>query len=261
VAGYLALVTRRRQITSLVLLLAGCRAERPSESDVVYDAAGLPDCAATYDEYDVCVALEDWHSRAPEGFADPAWTPWPVRWIGTEGDDYFCADDAADAEAYVLEHAPDDGGTHVVDAADPRWFDVVRYDAAGAGIERARVTRCDFFSYLAAAPPGVEAEVPFAQYAGELASDDDFSSVMREMMAQRASRLTVQVILSWGEAVTESRRLRTCAVHCGDCEDPFGPWRDVTGVLESTDWVLDVASGEVTFTPTEHFETACTVRY
>jgi hypothetical protein len=246
-----------------LLVAAGCFATKPETGPIVYDALGLPDCAATYADQDVCDALKPWRSSTPDGYAEDGWSFQPLRWIGTEVDPPFCADDWAEAEEWMLAYEPDvTDGSHRVDATDTRWTDLLRFDADGFALERQRVLSCTLFSDIEPAPPGTEPVPAFAQYATVPVTDDaDFFPVAREMVAWRQTALTIQVILSWGEATTETRHLRTCGVRCQDCEDPWGPLRSVTGVVETTDWTLDPTTGVVDYDVKAEPEVDCYVRY
>lgn len=242
--------------------LAACRTEIPPPSTVVADAQGLPDCAGTYTPTDVCSALDQWASREVEGFNEEDWNTKPVRWIGSEESPAFCSDDMAEAEAYVEEHDPDpEGGRHTVWGGDPRWTDIRRLDENNAFTGQDRVMRCDFLAELAAAPPGVESVPEFAEYVNDIEPETDFFPVMREMSRWRQTQLTMQIVLSFGEAQTESSHLRVCDVRCGTCEDPFGPVRNVTGIVETQDWVYDPATRKVSFEVAQGEETACETKY
>jgi hypothetical protein len=241
------------------LVALGCRRDVPDPSVLVYDGAGLPDCAASYSNYDICTAIRPWRSSVPEGYAEPTWLTTPVRWIGTEESPSFCTDDAAEAEAWVLAYEPlVDGGTVTTNASNPNWFDVIRFDAEHVALERQRIVRCDFLSALDVTPPGLDPVPDYATYAAPPVADEDFFPVMREIAKWRQTNLTFQSILSWGEVRTETLHLRTCNVRCGVCEDPTGGrLRDVTGVLEQGDWTADPVTGAVAFEPTAILEVDC----
>lgn len=247
-----------RFVPALILVL-GCRAPRAEQDAVVFDALGLPDCAATWDSVGVCAAIKPWASSVPDGF-DPGWKYQPVRWVGAEADPYFCTEDAAEAEAFAVAHEPDsEGGSHRLDLADPRWFDVIRFDAEGTSVARHRVLRCTFLYALGEAPPGLVSNADLARYGTLPVEDEDqFYPVFREMLMRRDEVLPVQVVLAWGEVQTESLHLRTCNVRCGDCEDGSGGrTREVTGVLERLDVELNPVTGVVSYTATPELEAAC----
>ncbi|MDP2307925.1 MAG: hypothetical protein Q8P18_18005 [Pseudomonadota bacterium] len=242
--------------------LSGCRAPMPDAGVAVYDALGLPDCAASYTGYDVCTTIRYWDSTVPEGYDEPTWLRTPVRWIGTEVQPAFCSDDAVAAEAWVLAYEPDTDGSHVRSAADARWTDIIRLDAAGLPVERQRILRCDFMAEQSATPPGLQPVQEYARYATVPVVGEDFFPVMREIAKWRQVPLQFQTLLSWGEVETETLHLRTCGVRCGTCEDTTGGrLRAVTGVLERVDWVLDPVSGEVSFTPEAILEVDCYAGY
>ena len=73
--------------------------------------------------------------------------------------------------------------------------------------------------------------------------------------------MTVQVVLAHGEVSTEAHRLGVCSVRCGDCEDPWGPYRNITGVLERQDFTLDSAGAEVDYTVEPLLELDCIAKF
>lgn len=254
-------VTRLRAALPLLATLAtGCRVEHQTIGDVVLDGEGLPDCGASYVPADTCSALKPWTSSVPDGYADDASSIKPVKWVGTEVQPAFCSDDAAEAEAWVLEQHPDeDGGSHLANTSDARWTDILRYDADGAYLERHRIMRCDFMAGQASTPPTVDSVAEFARYAGTPDPALDFFPVAREMSRWRETPLGIQVILSYGESHTEAWHLRACSVRCGDCEDDYGSVRAVTGILEVQDWVYDETSQVVSFELTDLGEADCQI--
>lgn len=249
--------------TPLLLLggLLACRAEHETTGDAILDGQGLPDCEASYTEADTCPALKGWRSSAPDEFTADATSAYPIRWIGTEVQPAFCADDADEAEAWVMEMSPDvDGSTHTVRKADPRWTDIGRWDADGAFIQYDRVMHCDFVAEQALTPPTTTNIERLLVYAGTPDADEDFFPVMREMSRWRETPLTIQAVLSYGEAHTESYRLRVCDVRCGECDDPYGNVRNVTGVVEQQDWVYDPTSNAVSFEVKSLYEGECQIK-
>lgn len=251
-----------RSAIALACVVLGCRAPEPEAGVAVYDALGLPDCAASYTGYDLCTAIRYWRSAVPEGFEEPTWLRTPVRWIGTEEQPAFCSDDAAEAEAWVLAREPDTDGTHAANTADPRWTDILRFDAAGAPVERQRILRCDFMAEMGTTPPGLSPVEEYGRYTTLPVADEDYFPVVREIAKWRQVPLQFQAILSWGEVETETVHLRTCGVRCGTCEDTTGGrMKAVTGVLERVDWVLDPATGVVSFTPEALLEVDCYATY
>lgn len=244
----------------LVVALLACRAARPPETDVVLDGEGLPDCAASYDEIDLCAAMARLTSSEVEGFDDDLTSHYPIRWIGTEEQPAFCSDDADEAEAWVLERSPDpEGGTHTVDELDARWTDIHRWDAENAYIGPDRIMRCDFLSEQTATPPGLDPVPVFGKYAADVDIDADFFPVVREFARWRQTLVTVQVILSYGEVHTESAHLGLCAVRCGFCDDPSGV-ANITAVLERQDWRLGKDGRTLSFDVEPHLEAECQIR-
>lgn len=248
-------------MTRFVLaLLAGCRSSPEPAPELVFDDLGLPECGASYDDVSVCTALRPWRSEYPDEFEGERWTNLAVRWIGAEVDPYYCTEDAGEAEAFALAHDPGpDGGSHRLDTADERWFDVLRYDADGVSLERQRVLRCSFLADLGPAPPGTESLPGYATYGTlPVEDEDDFYPVFRELVRWRTTTLPVQVVLSFGEARTEDLHLRVCTVRCGTCEDSGGGrYRNVTGVLEALDVTLDPTTGVVDYAAEALLETDC----
>jgi len=248
-------------VTSTVLLtLLACRADRVADLPVVYDDLGLPDCAATWTEANVCEAIRPWKSGYPDDFAEADWSNVAVRWIGTEAEPYFCTDDAAEAEAWVLARAPAaDGESWRLDASDPRWFDVIRKDVAGVATERQRIVRCSFLDALGPTPPGAASIDGYAHYGTVPVEDEqDFYPVFRELLRWRAAAWPVHVILAHGQVETEAMHLGVCTVRCGVCEDGGGGrFRNITGVLERIDVELDPVTGVVDYGVTEEREADC----
>lgn len=244
-------------------MLLGCRVERAPALPLVYDALGLPDCAASYDAVAVCDAIEPFVSSAPDDFRDEGATNLRIRWIGTEVEPAYCSDDLDEAEAWVLAREPEEeGGSHFADSRDERWFDFYRKDAEGVAYERQRVVRCAWMTSMSATPPEIDPVEQYARYASVPVEDDDFFPVVREITYWRGATLPVQVVLSWGQVETESRRLSTCNVRCGVCADyGGGRWRQVTGVLERVDWTLDATTGIVSFDVEPLLETDCYARW
>ncbi len=250
-------------IAAAIPAVLGCRSPQPDAGVAVYDALGLPDCAASYSGYDVCTTIRYWNSAVPEDFEEPTWLRGPVRWIGTEVQPAFCADDLLEAEAWALAYEPDaEGATHAANPSDPRWTDIIRFDAAGVPVERQRILHCDFMAELGPTPPGLDPIDVYARYATVPVADEDFFPVVREIAKWRQVPLQFQTLLSWGEVVTETAHVRTCGVRCGTCEDTTGGrLRAVTGVLERVDWVLDPLTGVVSFTPEAILEVDCYASY
>ncbi len=253
----------RVEYAAAVLLLAvACFVPYPEPAEVVYDAQGLPDCDASFTDEQVCSSISHWSNSEVEGFTDGTTGNIPVRWIGTEVQPAFCSDDGTAAEAWALEVAPDDGGSHRLYGTDARWFDLRRYDAEGAFVRIDRVMRCAFVTDQAASPPGMTSVDPLMTLTGALAATpEDFYPMAREMARWRRGLFPVQAVVAFGEAQAESRTLRVCAIRCGECDDVIGPTRNYTAVLETQDWVYDPTAATVSFAVEDTREVECQAKF
>lgn len=246
-----------------MILLAACFVPYPEDLPIQYDTLGLPDCDASYSDQQLCDSLTPWTSYEVSGFNDAAINNQAVRWIGTEVQPAFCTDDMAEAEGWVVEREPDADGTHTAWAADARWWDFRRYDAEGTFYRQDRVMRCDFATAEAPTPPGADSVPAFMQLTDAAAEDPGaFFPMVRDIVRwRRVDELTVQVVLSWGEAEVESEHGRVCAVRCGDCSDQIGPTRNATAILESQDWVYTPDDGAVSFGVEAVREVDCQLKF
>lgn len=245
----------------MILLATACLVPYPEEEEVQYDALGLPDCDASYNDLQLCQSLTGWASTEAAGFNAGPTSGDPVRWVGTEVQPAFCSDDAAEAEAWVLEHDPDGEGSHEADLSDPRWWDFLRTGADATLLRRDRVFRCDFATDASALPPGEDSVADLLHLTSAMEASA-FFPVARELARwRRVDDLTVQVILNWGEVEVESAQLRVCAVRCGDCDDQIGPTRNTTAILESQDWIATPDDGVVRFDVTAVREVACQLKF
>lgn len=239
-----------------------CFVPPPEPNAVVYDAQGLPDCAESFSEAQMCEAIAAWRSTEVEGFTDGSTSNRPIRWIGTEVDPAWCSDDAAEAEAYVVQVSPDGDGAHRNKSTDTRWWDFWRYDAEGSVVSVDRVMRCSYMARQAETPPGTEDIPELFELVDPAGTDPEtFFPLAREFARWRNTRVTVQGVVAYGEAESEARTLRVCSVRCGECGDLIGPTRNYTAVLESQDWVYSPETGVGGFSVESLAETECQARF
>jgi hypothetical protein len=122
--------------------------------------------------------------------------------------------------------------------------------------------RCTYAAAQAATPPGLDAEPDLLTLADPAGTDPaTFFPVAREFARWRQTRVTVQAVVAYGEATSETETLRVCAVRCGECDDLIGPTRNFTAVLETQDWVYDPADGTVAFTVEPAGEVECQQKF